>query len=107
MHRIQRPLLSYVESRCCLLLLSRPSVRCRLVLPLSAPMAALEAKDVPGKGRGAFAARQISGGETVLSEQPLLLWPQHSTAAAFCSHCLRAFNSLGELRWSVQVPRCM
>lgn len=59
-------------------------------------MAALEAKEVPGKGRGAVAARPIRGGETVLSEQPLLLWPQHSTAAAFCSHCLRAFNSLGK-----------
>ncbi|PRW33731.1 Histone-lysine N-methyltransferase ASHR2 [Chlorella sorokiniana] len=57
-------------------------------------MAALEAKDVPGKGRGAVAAHPIRGGETVLAEQPLLLWPQHSTAAAFCSHCLRAFNSL-------------
>lgn len=64
-------------------------------------MAALEAKEVPGKGRGAVAARPIRGGETVLSEQPLLMWPQHSTAAAFCSHCLRAFNSLGKHRCSL------
>ncbi|KAI7843000.1 hypothetical protein COHA_003333 [Chlorella ohadii] len=57
-------------------------------------MVALEAKDVPGKGRGVVAARAIGSGETVLADHPLLLWPQHSTAAAFCSHCLRAFNSL-------------
>lgn len=56
----------------------------------------LEVRDVPGKGRGVFAARTIRGGEVVLSEQPLLLYPQQDTAAAFCSYCLRAFNSLGE-----------
>lgn len=59
-------------------------------------MGSLEVKEVPGKGRGVFAARLIKSGEVVLAEQPLLLFPQHSTAAAFCSHCLRAFNSLGE-----------
>lgn len=57
---------------------------------------ALEIRNVSGKGRGVFTARAVRGGEVVLSEQPLLLFPQHSTAAAFCSHCLRAFNSLGE-----------
>lgn len=51
---------------------------------------------MPGKGRGVFAARLIKGGEVVLREQPTLLYPQQSTAAAFCSYCLRAFNSLGE-----------
>jgi len=56
----------------------------------------LEVREVPGKGRGVFAARPIRGGEVVLHELPLLLYPQQSTAAAFCSHCLRAFNSLGE-----------
>lgn len=59
-------------------------------------MGSLEVRQVPGKGRGVFSTRLIKAGEVVLAEQPLLLYPQHSTAAAFCSHCLRAFNSLGE-----------
>lgn len=56
----------------------------------------LEVRAVPGKGRGVFASRLVKGGEVVLREQPTLLYPQQSTAAAFCSYCLRAFNSLGE-----------
>ena len=43
----------------------------------------LEVRDVPGRGRGVFSTRHIRGGEVVLSELPLLLYPQHSTAAAF------------------------
>ena len=56
----------------------------------------LTVREVPGKGRGVFATRDIGAGEVLLSEQPLVLYPQQGTAAAFCSHCLRAFNSLGE-----------
>ncbi len=55
----------------------------------------LEVREVAGKGRGVFASRPIAGGETVLRELPLLLYPQQNTAAAFCNYCLRAFNSLG------------
>ena len=56
----------------------------------------LAVQEVPGKGRGVFATRDIAAGEVVLREQPLVLYPQNATGAAFCSHCLRAFNSLGE-----------
>jgi hypothetical protein len=56
----------------------------------------LAVQEVAGKGRGVFATRDIGAGEVVLTEQPLMLYPQQGTAAAFCSHCLRAFNSLGE-----------
>ncbi|KAL4420349.1 hypothetical protein ABPG77_006156 [Micractinium sp. CCAP 211/92] len=56
----------------------------------------VHAREAPGRGRGIFAAQQISAGDVVLREPPVLLYPQHGTAAAFCSHCLRAFNSLEE-----------
>ncbi len=58
----------------------------------------VHAREAPGRGRGIFAAQQISAGDVVLREPPVLLYPQHGTAAAFCSHCLRAFNSLGECK---------
>lgn len=57
----------------------------------------LEVRECGAKGRGVFATRNICAGEVVLRELPLLLYPQQGTAAAFCSHCLRAFNSLGKM----------
>lgn len=60
----------------------------------------VHAKEAPGRGRGIFAARAISAGDVVMRASPILLYPQHGTAAAFCSHCLRAFNSLGE--WAMR-----
>ncbi|KAL4419948.1 hypothetical protein ABPG75_007046 [Micractinium tetrahymenae] len=61
----------------------------------------VQVREAPGRGRGIFAARPISAGEVVLRAPPVLLYPQHGTAAAFCSHCLRAFNSLEENAASV------
>ena len=56
-----------------------------------APLAGtvLQVRDVAGKGRGLFATRLIQGGEVVLREAPLLLYPQPSVAGATCAHCLR------------------
>ncbi len=56
----------------------------------------LEVRDVPGKGRGVFAATQIRSGETVLSELPLLLFPQESFRRSVCSFCLRSLALAGE-----------
>ena len=45
--------------------------------------------ELPGRGRGLVAARDIRAGETVLSEDPLLLFVQPAFADSVCAQCLR------------------
>lgn len=41
------------------------------------------------KGFGVFSTRNITAGETVICEKPILLYPQASLVDNVCSHCLR------------------
>uniref|UniRef100_I1QGI1 SET domain-containing protein n=1 Tax=Oryza glaberrima TaxID=4538 RepID=I1QGI1_ORYGL len=55
---------------------------------------ALRAADLPGRGRGLLAARNIREGEVILTEQPLLLYPASlASLPSFCSACFRSFSS--------------
>lgn len=53
-------------------------------------MAALfEARQLPGRGQGLVAARDLAAGEEVLADSPLLLTPAPDARAAACATCLR------------------
>ncbi|KAF0899499.1 hypothetical protein E2562_019982 [Oryza meyeriana var. granulata] len=55
---------------------------------------ALRAADLPGRGRGLLAARNIREGEVILTEQPLLLYPASLAALpSFCSACFRSLSA--------------
>ncbi|TKW08406.1 hypothetical protein SEVIR_6G026300v4 [Setaria viridis] len=53
---------------------------------------ALRVADLPGRGRGLVAARNVREGEVLLSEPALLLYP--STLASLRSYCAACFRSL-------------
>jgi hypothetical protein len=46
-------------------------------------------QDLPGRGRGLVAARDLQPGEVVLSDAPLLLTPAQEARTAVCATCLR------------------
>lgn len=51
--------------------------------------------DIPGRGKGLKAARNVRSGEVILAESPILLIP--SDNKGFCSACLRTLpGSEGE-----------
>jgi hypothetical protein len=52
---------------------------------------------LPGRGMGLVAARDIQAGETVLVDEPLLLFVQPPFAAHACAQCLRMLSA-GRLR---------
>eukprot|EP00976_Prorocentrum_cordatum_P047760 964616-Prorocentrum_minimum.AAC.3 len=45
--------------------------------------------DIPGKGRGLVAARDIRAGETVLVENPVLVYVVDEAKRLICANCLR------------------
>ncbi|KAG0522894.1 hypothetical protein BDA96_07G077100 [Sorghum bicolor] len=52
---------------------------------------ALRVADLPGRGRGLVAARNVREGEVLLSEPPVLLYPSTlSSLASYCSACFRS-----------------
>ncbi|KAK3121389.1 hypothetical protein QOZ80_8BG0652160 [Eleusine coracana subsp. coracana] len=52
----------------------------------------LRVSDLPGRGRGLIAARNVREGEVLLSESPILLYP--ATLASLTSYCSACFRSL-------------
>ena len=70
---------------------------------LFAPMLALT--QISGRGLGLVAAQPIAAGEVVLSEGPLILYPQHSMSAEVCHHCLRMLGA-GEHSASASDQNC-
>jgi hypothetical protein len=50
---------------------------------------AFKVQDLPGRGRGLVAARDLQPGEVVLSDAPLLLTPAQEARTAVCATCLR------------------
>ncbi|KAL6843152.1 hypothetical protein ACP4OV_026865 [Aristida adscensionis] len=52
----------------------------------------LRVADLPGRGRGLVAARNVREGEVLLSESPILLYP--ATLASLSSYCSACFRSL-------------
>lgn len=56
----------------------------------------LEVKAIPGRGFGTVAARPINAGEMVLTELPIMLYPQQSMCASSCSFCLRMLAPTGK-----------
>lgn len=49
----------------------------------------LEVKQHHTRGRGLYTTRHVQGGETVLSEGPLLLTVAHAMRNVACAMCLR------------------
>lgn len=49
----------------------------------------MDLREIPGRGVGVVATRPLAAGEVILSELPILMYPQASAAAACCAHCLR------------------
>ena len=47
---------------------------------------------MPGRGIGLFAARDIAAGETVLSEQPLIVYAHEEATSSVCAFCLRLLD---------------
>lgn len=62
-------------------------------LVLFTPM--LEVKVHARKGRGLYTSRLIDGGETVLTEEPILLVPAPELLDSICCNCLRLVTSAG------------
>lgn len=54
-------------------------------------------KDLERRGRGLVAARTIKAGETILSEEPLLLTIAQDAKDYACAHCLRLLSSGGPI----------
>jgi hypothetical protein len=48
---------------------------------------------LPGRGKGLVAVRDIRAGETVLSEAPFLLFVQPSFTGSVCAQCLRTLGT--------------
>lgn len=59
----------------------------------------LDLTQIAGRGLGLVAAQPIAAGEVVLSEGPLMLYPQHSMSAEVCHHCLRMLGAAGEVHF--------
>ncbi|XP_002970670.2 histone-lysine N-methyltransferase ASHR2 [Selaginella moellendorffii] len=53
----------------------------------------MEVRIVPGRGRGLFALRDLSGGHIVIRESPLLVYGEAEAAGSFCAHCIRCVSS--------------
>eukprot|EP00240_Pyramimonas_obovata_P005783 CAMPEP_0118929162 /NCGR_PEP_ID=MMETSP1169-20130426/6239_1 /TAXON_ID=36882 /ORGANISM="Pyramimonas obovata, Strain CCMP722" /LENGTH=324 /DNA_ID=CAMNT_0006871297 /DNA_START=112 /DNA_END=1083 /DNA_ORIENTATION=- len=51
--------------------------------------------DIPGKGRGLVAARDIRAGETILVESPILAYVVDETKRLICANCLRVLPNDG------------
>jgi hypothetical protein len=49
----------------------------------------LRLAQLPERGRGLVASRDIAAGEVVLAEEPLLLTVAQEAATQACAHCLR------------------
>lgn len=58
-------------------------------------MQCYEEKPIPGRGLGLVATRDIAAGEAVLTDYPLVLYPQFSLRYEVCLHCLRRLPSDG------------
>lgn len=53
---------------------------------------ALEVREHPHRGRGLWTTRLVRAGETLLSEEPLLLLVAQERSQDTCSNCLRIVN---------------
>lgn len=56
----------------------------------------IEYREVPGRGIGGIATQPLNAGEIVVSELPLLLYPQASAVPYVCSYCLRHLSVQGK-----------
>ncbi|CAO2189353.1 unnamed protein product [Urochloa humidicola] len=65
---------------------------------------ALRVADLPGRGRGLVAARNVREGEVLLSEPPILLYP--STLASLRSYCAACFRSLPAAASGIPCASC-
>ncbi|KQJ95536.1 histone-lysine N-methyltransferase ASHR2 [Brachypodium distachyon] len=65
---------------------------------------ALRVADLPGRGRGLVAARDILEGEVLLSEPPILLYP--SSLASLPSYCSACFRCLPQAPHAAPCPSC-
>lgn len=55
---------------------------------------AFEVRDLPGRGRGLVAARDLQPGEEVLIDAPLVLTPAPEARSAVCATCLRILGAI-------------
>jgi SET and MYND domain-containing protein len=51
--------------------------------------------DIPGRGRGLIAARDIRAGETVLVDNPILVYVTEEAKRLVCANCLRILSNDG------------
>ncbi|KAL6659032.1 hypothetical protein ACP70R_003072 [Stipagrostis hirtigluma subsp. patula] len=63
----------------------------------------LRVADLPGRGRGLVAARNVREGEVLLSESPILLYP--TALASLPSYCSACFRSLSPAA-AIPCPSC-
>nr|CAB3504885.1 unnamed protein product [Digitaria exilis] len=84
--------LDFVQLRRKNLLLAAAAATTMATPPQNPTTDALRVADLPGRGRGLVAARNVGEGEVLLSESPALLYP--STLASLRSYCAACFRSL-------------
>lgn len=56
----------------------------------------MDVREIPGRGLGVVATRPLQSGEVILTELPILLYPQASAVSEVCSFCLRWLSAPGE-----------
>jgi hypothetical protein len=49
----------------------------------------MEVKDMPGRGLGVVAKTPLQAGETIITDMPIVLYPQSSAISEVCNFCLR------------------
>lgn len=63
---------------------------CSSIMDGSWPVRPIE---LPGRGIGLVAARDIAPGELIISEEPLILYPNELLRTSVCGCCLRMLSS--------------
>ena len=56
----------------------------------------MEVKDIPNRGLGVVTTRALQAGETIITDTPILLYPQSSAVKEVCNFCLRWLAAPGK-----------
>jgi hypothetical protein len=51
--------------------------------------------EIPGRGLGVMAERPLQAGETIITEMPIVMYPQSSAVSEVCNFCLRWLTAPG------------
>lgn len=63
--------------------------------------------ELPGRGMGLVAVRDIAPGEIVMQEEPLILYPNELNLSTVCGSCLRMLEGTGSAQPQQAAGPCL